>query len=296
MALQTRAIKRRIKSVRNTRKITKAMELIAASKMRKAAAAVLGPRPYVQLAQQTVQALAQRLDVSHHPLLRRAEEGRRVLLVLFTSDRGLAGGYNANVIRAALAHAAKQPSGVTVEAIAVGRRGGEALHRAGIKVMALHTEMSDNPTFAETLPIGQLLVEEFSRGGYDRVVLAYTNYVSAVTQTPLVEELLPFAQPAASAAGDRAALGTEPLFEPSMGGVLDRLLPHIVEASVYQAILEAAASEHASRMMAMRSASDAAIDMIDSLTLSFNQARQAGITQEIAEISGGKAALETRSD
>ena len=292
MALQTRAIKRRIKSVKNTRKITKAMELIAASKMRKATAAVTGPRPYVRLARETVRALAGRVDVSLHPLLRASTEVKNALLLVFTSDRGLAGGYNANAIRAALSRAASYGPRVKVDALCIGKRGAEAMHRAGISVVGVYTEMTDAPTFEEVLPLGQFASLEFTKGAYDRVDLCYTEFVSAMVQKPMVEPLFPFTLGAVETPAPAASL-QDPLFEPDPKGVMDRLLPRVAEAAVYQAVLEAAASEHASRMLAMRSASDAALDMIDSLTLTFNQARQAGITQEIAEISGGKAALES---
>lgn len=287
MALQTRAIKRRIKSVKNTRKITKAMELISAAKMRKATAAALGPRPYVRLARETVRALVGRTETNLHPLLRRPEHVKRVLLIAFSSDRGLAGGYNANAIRSALAATANVPPGTVLDALCVGKRGAEALHRAGVHVVGVHAELADAPTFADVQPVARFAVEGFAQGTYDEVVLAYTEFVSAVLQKPTRVTLLPFA-PMEVEAGQAGDL----LFEPSPKRVMDRLLPHLAEAAVYQAVLEAAASEHAARMLAMRSASDAALEMIDSLTLTFNQARQAGITQEIAEISGGKAALE----
>ena len=293
MPVQTRVIKRRIKSVRNTRKITKAMELIAASKMRKATSAVMGPRPYVRMALETVRVLARRLDVTQHPLLQQHDKVKRVLMLVFTSDRGLAGGYNANAIRAALAQAATYASEVKVDAFCIGKRGAEAMHRLGFPIVAVHTEMADNPTFEEVLPLGRFVIDEYTKGVYDEVVLAYTDFVSAVLQKPTVVSLLPFVL--ATEPGKKKP-GEDPTFEPSAEFVLNRLLPRVIETTVYQAILEAAASEHASRMLAMRNASDAALDMIDSLTLTFNQARQASITQEIAEISGGKAALEERSE
>lgn len=292
MAVQTRAIKRRIKSVRNTRKITRAMELIAASKMRKATVAVLGPRPYLKLAWETVQGLAPRVNMSAHPLLARRAEVKRVLLVLFTSDRGLAGGYNANAVRAAVQAAAAFGPGVKIDAMCIGKRGAEAFHRLGFSVIAEYTELADNPSFEEILPIARLAITEFLNGTYDKVDLVYTDFVSAISQKPIVRELLPLAMPNEEV----PSVGEEPLFEPTAAAVLERLLPRVLEASVYQAVLEAAASEHAARMLAMHSATDAAGDMIDSLSLAFNQARQAGITQEIAEISGGKAALETSSE
>ena len=289
MAVQTRTIKRRIKSVKNTRKITKAMELVAASKMRKAISSVIGSRPYSKLAWETVKSLTRTMDTSVHPLLKRQSEVKRVLLVLITSDRGLAGGFNTNIIKKARENIRTLGSGVDIQTICIGKRGADAMRRLQIPMMASFLEITNNTKFEEVLPIGRMIINEFKKGSFDRVLVAYTDFVSAVTQTPLILELLPLG-------GDQedqeSKQTQEPLFEPSPALVLDQLLPRLVETMVYQAILESSASEHSARMLAMRSASDSAGDMLQDLTFTFNQARQAGITQEIAEISSGKAALE----
>ncbi len=316
MAVQTRAIKRRIKSIRNTRKITKAMELVAASKMRKAVNAVLGTRPYARLAWSTVLAIVTASarggsafggEGKLHLLLRQPEKIKKVLMLVLASDRGLAGGFNANILRKTLAAIALLGPGVEIEAISIGKRAADAMRKAKKPVIASFTEVTNNPKFEEVLPIGRLIINEFTKGTYDKVVLCYTDFVSALSQKPVVLDLLPLTTPEAM-----KGLGTlgqqneqritnneqqkisEYLFEPSPEDVLGRILPRLMETMVYQAVLESAASEHSARMMAMRSASDAAADMIDALTFTFNQARQAGITQEIAEISSGKAALEKR--
>ena len=162
------------------------------------------------------------------------------------------------------------------------------MRRLQIPMMASFLEITNNTKFEEVLPIGRMIINEFKKGSFDRVLVAYTDFVSAVTQTPLILEILPLG----SDQDQELKQTQEPLFEPSPALVLDQLLPRLVETMVYQAILESSASEHSARMLAMRSASDSAGDMLQDLTFTFNQARQAGITQEIAEISSGKAALE----
>lgn len=304
MALQTRAIKRRIKSVRNTRKITKAMELVAGSKMRKAVSGVLGTRPYARLAWDTVLKIGSVTDTASHPLLKRHDEATSVLVILITSDRGLAGGFNANMIRRTVAEITSYGADVRVDTITIGKRGADAMRRAGKPILASFTDVSNNPKFEDVLPIGRMVVGEYAKGTYRKVVVAYTDFVSAIAQRPIILDLLPLGKPddtreLGEVRSDSPQLPTanpqrprEYTFEPSPLAVLDRMLPRLVETMVYQAVLESSASEHSSRMLAMRNASDSASEMIDALTFTFNQARQAGITQEIAEISSGKAALD----
>ena len=169
------------------------------------------------------------------------------------------------------------------------------MRRAGQRILASFTEITNNTKFEEVLPIGRMVIHEFSSGRFDKTLLVYTDFVSAISQKPMMLELLPVGEGEGEGEGSRRlqpASVSEYTFEPSPSDVLDKILPRLVETMVYQAVLEAAASEHSSRMMSMRSASDNAAEMIDDLTFTFNQARQAGITQEIAEISSGKAALE----
>lgn len=287
MAVQTRAIKRRIKSVKNTRKITKAMELVAASKMRKAVSAVSNARPFSQVAWNTVRLIAQKVDTSLHPLLARSKTQKNVFVVLMTSDRGLAGGFNSNVIRKARDLVKSLKEEVSVRAICVGKRGTEAMKRMKIPVTASFDDLTNKVKFEDIVPIAKFIMNEFIDGKVDTVYIVTTDFVSAMTQKPIVTTLLPLDAPEVinESAGSF-------LFEPSPQEVLNALLPRIMETMMFQSVLESSASEHSARMMAMRSASDAAAEMIDDLTFTFNQARQAGITQEIAEISSGKAALE----
>lgn len=302
MAGQTKAIRRRIKSVTNTRKITKAMELVAASKMRKAMQSVLGTRPYARLAWNTVISIGSKIDTSMHPLLREQKELKRVLLLVISSDRGLAGGFNTNILRKTFEQIKLLGSEVEIQTVCVGKRSIDAMRRANKPVLASFMDMANNPKFEDVLPIGRLLIDEFTKGNYDKVLVAYTDFVSALTQRPVILELLPLGTPEQTAVlGNMNEGGNEVsfasandyTFEPSPQTVLDRILPRLVETMIFQAILESAASEHSARMMAMRSASDAAKDMLGDLTFTYNQARQAGITQEIAEISSGAAALES---
>ena len=300
MAVQTRAIKRRIKSVKNTRKITKAMEMVAASKMRKAVNAVLGTRPYAQLAWNTVLSIGQKVDTQLHPLLAQPEEVRRVLIVLITSDRGLAGGYNTNMIRSVKEVIDGFDDEVQVETVCLGKRGADAMRRMKVPILASFTELTNKPAFEDVLPIGRMVIDEYTQGRFDRVLLAYTDFQSALSQVPVVLDLLPLSRPEevkelGAVKGEEMSVTVderEYAFAPSPQAVLDQILPRLVETMMYQAVLEGAASEHSARMMAMRSATDAAGDMLEELTFTYNQARQAGITQEIAEISSGKAALE----
>jgi len=285
MGSNTRSLKRRIVSVKNTRKITKAMEMVAASKMRRAVSGVLGTRPYTTLAWETVRAIAAVTDPSTHPLLAPRKQVKRILFILYTSDRGLCGGFNTRMVKEALQKMGTYHD-AQIDVVAVGKRGAQAAKRVNKKIVAAFEQLTNNPQFVDTLPISKLILQSYLDGTYDKVVIGYTDYISAVTQIPRVTELLPLKQ----------ELATGPVveytFEPSPTAVLDFILPRIVETIVWQALLETAASEHSARMLAMHSATDAAKDMISDLTFTYNQIRQAGITREIAEISSGKAALE----
>lgn len=263
------------------------MELVAASKMRRAVAAVLRTRPYAKEAWATVQSVLAASPNLAHRLLAPQPEATQTLLVLFSSDRGLAGGFNVNMIRTALTEARSLGTD-QVEVLAVGRRGADALERAGVSVAARFPALSNNPSFVDLLPAARLALEGFLSGKYKAVKLGFTNYISGITQKPTIVDLLPLSPELT----DTKASTADYIFEPSAALVLDRILPAIAETMLWQALLESTASEHAARMMAMKSASDAAKDMLGALTFTYNQARQAGITQEIAEISSGKAALE----
>ncbi len=300
MAANAKTIKRRIKSIANTKKITKAMELVAASKMRRAVNSVLATRPFAQLSWNTVRAVAKAVgEKFSHPLLSENKEAEKTLFVVFSSDRGLAGAFNANIARATL-KAIKSVDG-PVEVISVGRRGGMVMNREKIPVIASFEGLTNKPIFADTIPISNLVLEEYKKKTYKKVIVVYMDFVSAITQRPELVELLPLSSPEEfKNLGDaeekkediKIVEAKEYTFEPNPQQVLDRVLPRLIETMIYQALLETAASEHSARMMAMRNASDAATDMLKDLTFTYNQIRQAGITQEIAEISSGAAAIE----
>ncbi|MBI2552628.1 F0F1 ATP synthase subunit gamma [Candidatus Uhrbacteria bacterium] len=346
MPVSTRIIKRRIKSISNTKKITKAMELVSASKMRRAVNATLGTRPYANLGWETVGELAKVTDAAHHALLRQPEKMERALVVLVSSDRGLCGGFNAQMakrviefvrlnsvswrndgVRMASKHD-RQSDAITtpknaikIDFLTVGKKGTDLARRLGWNIVATFNNLSNNPRITDVRPVAQLAITDFVAGKYDAVYLAYTDFISSIRQVPNVKQLLPLTKEVVAGGihnppqpsltlreGDRSVpplrvRGGEEglrsanysysyLFEPTPAEVLDGMLPRLVEVQVYQAILESSASEHSARMVAMKNASDAARDMIDDLTFTFNQARQATITREIAEISAGKAALE----
>lgn len=327
MPVATKAIKRRITSVKNTRKITKAMELVAASKMRRAVEAALGTRSYAQYAWDVLQHIAAAPNVVQHPLLE-VRPVHSILMILITSNRGLCGGLNANVIRKAVelirephsmaSHRIDtvppaQENNVTVDLITVGKKGERSVSKLGAPVIASFVDFSDTPTYSQTQPIAQMAMEAYTKKQYEKVVVVFSDFVSVLTQRPKVRQLLPISsidlekmlveikrlaeKPLMAGNGEpRPALHSgvpeqEYVFEPNPEQVLTILLPRLVEVQLYQSLLESSASEHSARMMAMRSASDAAKDMIEDLVFTLNRARQAGITQEIAEISSGMSAI-----
>lgn len=311
MAKGTREIRRKIKSVKNTRQITKAMELVAASKMRRAVSNTMALRPYARLAQALLVSLAQRLGSTStqvlHPLLSEREV-HRVLVVVVGTDRGLCGGLNTQLFRSLqvfLREEEKKPLKPEFSFVALGRKAQEFLRRSGRKVVAAYPAMSNHPKLGDTYPISRMILQEYEKGTYDKVMLVYTDFVSAITQKPNVRRLLPLSRKALdemideiagrpmseSAVAKEAESLNEYLFEPSPKEVLEMLLPRLTEMQIYQSILEATASEHAARMFAMRNASDNAADFISDLTLTYNRIRQAGVTAELAEISAGRAAL-----
>ncbi len=320
MPISPRIIKGRIKSVRNTRKITKAMELVAASKMRKSVQMTLASRSYSGTARELVNRIRALVDPSLHTFL--SGTGDRVqgagtdgtrnpvtgtLVIVAASDRGLCGGFNAQILKKTLEFLRNRGE-KDIRIVSVGRRAEAAVRRAGYDVLAAFPAISNAPSFEGAMPVGRLAVQEFSSGAVNRIFIAYTDFKSAIVQIPIVEQLLPIipeeelasrASPVASrddtdedeTTRDSRLANVGP-FEPSPSFILDHLLPRLVETRIYQALLESSASEHSARMMAMRSATDNASSMIDDLTFTSNQARQAGITREISEISAGKAALE----
>lgn len=287
-----REVRRRIASVRNIAQITRAMQMVAASRMKRAQDAILAARPYSDELRAALARVVAAVDAEVDPLLARRPV-RRVGLVVVTTDRGLVGSLNTNAVRAVLRHVAEVSTaggdGVEVSAITVGRKGRDALRRAGIPIAAHFTQFGDRPSFAEVTPVARLVSEDFIAGTYDRVELAYSTFINTLSQRPVLRTVLPV---------ERLTMGEEEqesndeyLFEPSPEAVLSRLLPHFVAVDIYRAVLENRASEQSAQMVAMRSATDNANELIGDLELVYNKTRQANITREMTEIASGAEAL-----
>jgi F-type H+-transporting ATPase subunit gamma len=301
MGAQIRVYKRRIKSVTATKKITKAMEMIAASRIVKAQRQVAASSPYADELTRAVTAVATGSNTKH-PLTTEVENPTRAAVLLITSDRGLAGGYSANAIKAADRLVERlRVEGKEVDSYIVGRKAVAYYSFREREVQKSWTGFSDSPQYGNAKDVAAPLIESVQRetaeGGVDELHIVFTEFVSMMTQTPVARRLLPLSlseeERSAAAAEHTGKSGILPLyeFEPSAEGVLDALLPRYVESRVYNALLQAAASEHAARRRAMKSATDNAEDLIKSLTRLANAARQADITQEISEIVGGASAL-----
>lgn len=294
---QVRALRDRIRSVGNTAKVTRAMELVAASKMRRAQDNALRARPY---AQQMIQVLAQLAGQAAeggaevgHPLLE-SREVKSVLYVHITADRGLAGGLNSNMNRAGASLLLEyQPDVERVAVLPVGRKGRDFFRRAGMELVADFSELGDFPAFEDVRPIARIIMDDFLSGKVDKVVLGYQRFVNAAIQRPTTLPLLPIEPPADLGAEAGATRHVDFIIEPSPEALLDTLLPRFVEMQVYAAVLEARASEQSARMVAMRQATDAANEMVEDLNLAYNKARQESITAELLDLVGGVAALES---
>ena len=289
-----RAIKQRIGAVENTSKVTRAMELVAASKMRRAQDRALSARPYATQMRQVLSQLsgyaASAGDDAIHPLLAQREI-KNFALIHITSDRGLAGGLNANMNRAsASVTLERQPEVDQVSVLSVGRKGRDFFRRAGFPMLAEFTELGDFPSSSDVLPIARIVMEDYIAGNLDQVFIGYQTFVNPAVQRPTIRQILPV-QPPEGEDGEESA-NIDFIFEPSPEALLETLLPRYVEMQVFEAILEAQASEQSARMVAMRQATDAATEMVADLTLTYNKARQELITGELLDIVGGKAALE----
>lgn len=293
-----REIKRRIRSVKNIAQVTRALEAVSASKVRRAQAQVLATRPYAEQAWEILTSLALQAGVgaSMHPLLA-TRPVNRVDLIVITGDRGLAGPYNYNVVRQAMEFIRDQRAPVQV--VAVGRKGRELLIRAKQNVVAEFSNLSAAPTALEVSPIGRIVVDDFRSGQADEVYIAYTDFISTLQQRATVKRVLPLkiedaqrALPEYTVGADAGRLTRrEYLYEPGREGLLDALIPRFIQLQVYQAILESLASEHSARMVAMRNATDSARELVGTLTLTYNKARQQSITNELLDIAGGAEAL-----
>ena len=276
-----REIRRRIGSVGNIKQITRAMQFVAASKLRRAQDATLASRPYSDKLDEVLADVAAVVDPDEHPLLAAEGDGPR-LIVLFTSDRGMAGSLNTNTIR----FAAHEISGSSdeLQVVTVGRKGTAAMRRAHVPLAASFDGLGDKPAFTDILPLARLITDDFLAGTYSKVDLLYPAFVSTLVQRPEMKRLLPVKPDPDHLEG---IPGHQFIFEPSPTRVLEHLMPRYVATRLFQAVLELTASEQSSRMVAMRNATDNAQELIDDLTLTYNKVRQSNITNEMIEIATG---------
>jgi F-type H+-transporting ATPase subunit gamma len=282
----TKEIRRRIKSIRNTAQITKAMQMVAASKMRRAQQQALAGRPYATVMNKVFVSLQKRTDPKLHPLLQ-VREVRKELVIVISTDKGLAGALNTNLLREA-ARFAPAKTGYVV----AGRKARQFLARTKRELLA-DFELKDAPTFVETKPISNFVMEKFLKAEVDKVSVLFTHFINTINQRPVVETLLPIS------AFDLPKGGTEEandpflgyVFEPRAEAVLDSMLPYYVQYQVFQNVLDARASEHSARMVAMKNATDNALQFIKDLTLEYNKMRQESITNELLEIATAQMAL-----
>jgi len=289
-----REMRLRIKSVKNISQVTRALETVSASKVRKAINAVMATRPYATKAWQVLKHVSEQPGRdSLHPLLAHRDEVKRTLVVVITGDRGLAGAYNSNVIRFTAQRF--DASATPTQYIAVGRKGRDLLIRRSKKVIADFSNLPAAPTFTDISAIGRLAVEEFSTGKVDEVYLVYTSFVNMGRQVANVKKLLPLELEGEGRVRDFEHTAHGPAaayeYEPDMRGILDEIIPRFTALQVYQAVLESQASEHAARMVAMRNATDNAKELVGALQLAYNKVRQQGITNDILDIVGGAEAL-----
>jgi len=281
-------IKRRIKSVKNTQQITKAMKMVSAAKLKRAQDEITAARPYAVKMLSLITSLASKTSPESHPLLTVREDVSRIGVVLITSDRGLCGGFNTQMLRTA-DRFLREKSGVEAHLYLVGRRGTDHFKKRSAAIMHSRNVGNVRPNYADAVKIAQDVITAYLAGELDEVYIIYSEFKSALTQTPIVQKVLPVPPP--EGAGEEEEASVEFKFEPSMEAVLAALLPKYVEVQAFRALLETAASEHGARMSSMDSASKNASSMIGSLTLKYNRIRQAAITKELMEIIGGAEAL-----
>jgi len=282
-----REIRTKIKSIQNTKKVTRALEMVSASKIRKAQERMRASRPYVSAMRSIIGNLANaQTDYPHPYLIER--EAKRIGYIIVTSDRGLCGGLNANQFRMLLADIRRwQEQKIEVDVVCIGNKGSQFFKRLNLNFLGSVTHLGDKPELSKMIGVVKLMLDAYAAGKIDRVFVAYNDFVNTMTQKPRVDTLLPL--PAADR--EPATHSWDYLYEPDAKTVLDDVLVRYVESLVFQAVLENLASEHAARMVAMKAATDNAGNLINTLTLVYNKARQAAITQEIAEIVGGAAAV-----
>jgi F-type H+-transporting ATPase subunit gamma len=293
-----RDIRRRIRSIRNTAKITKAMELVAASRLRRAQMRVTAARPYADAIRVLVAELGAAAPTAGgalHPLLVQRDV-HTVGVLLVTPDRGLAGALNTNIIRRATEVILEQErgDGRSVEVVTVGRKGQDFLARRGRKLLGTFTGMVASVKYDDVIPIARVITDSFINGSIDRAVLVYPRFISTLSQRPEVVQLLPIV-PSETPAGQERTRKLDYIFEPDPQSILEQLLPRYVEVLIYQAILETAASFFSAQMVAMRNATDNAKDLVESLSLTYNKVRQANITSQVTEIASAAEAMAANS-
>jgi F-type H+-transporting ATPase subunit gamma len=293
-----RDIRRRIKGVKSTGKITRAMEMISAVKMRKAVTAVLSIRPYAESAIELLRQLDAAVGSERHPLLTERPV-KKELYVIIASNRGLCGAFNAQIVKK-VRQVLKEDASREKCFITIGKKGDMAVRRMQGDIVASFPDVLGNPAAEGMRGVARIIMDEFGSGRVDRVVMIYTDYISMLSQTVKVRALLPVAikdtkkalnEMSAGVSEEKGELKAEYVIEPAPAVVLERMIPRLIEMELYHAVLESNASQESARMMAMRNATDAAKDMVSDLTLAYNQIRQGKITQEIAELSAGMAAV-----
>ena len=283
-----REIRTKIKSVNNTRKVTRALEMVSASKIRKAQDLMRASRPYSRAMRQVIGHLAHANVEFKHPFLVERETIKRVGYVIISTDRGLCGGLNTNLFRKAISDIRTwQDKGVEVDLVCIGQKAVQLFRRLKVNMVGSVTHLGERPQIAQLIGVIKVMLDAYSGGQIDRLQLVYNDFVNTMTQRSTIDQLLPL-PPSSDLAGTHA---WDYLYEPDPETVLEHVLTRYIESLVYQAVLENLASEHAARMVAMKAASDNATKAIGSLTLVYNKARQAAITQEISEIVGGAAAV-----
>lgn len=283
-----REIKTKIKSVQNTRKVTRALEMVSASKIRKAQDRMKASRPYARAMKQLISHLAQANPEFQHPYLLERKDVKRVGYIVVSSDRGLAGGLNNNMFRKLLTDIRKwHDQGVEVDVVTIGQKATVFFRRIKVNMVASVTHLGDTPHVEQLIGVIKTLLDSYDENNLQRVFLCYNDFVNTMTQRAAFDQLLPLPQ----AEEQLAKHAWDYIYEPDAQTVLEHVMTRYIESLVYQAVMENVASEHAARMVAMKSASDNATKLIGTLNLVYNKARQAAITQEISEIVGGAAAV-----
>jgi F-type H+-transporting ATPase subunit gamma len=284
----TKEIRNKIKSVQSTRKITKAMELVAASKMRRAQERMRAARPYAEKIRNVAAHISYANPEYRHPFLIARDTVKRVGIIVITTDKGLCGGLNTNVLRMVLNQYKQwQSEGEEIDVCCIGGRGLGFMHRLGANVISEATGLGDRPTLQDLIGAVKVMLDGYSEDRFDRVLIFYTRFINTMKQEPVMEQLLPLT-------GERIGIpegSWDYIYEPEAKGVLDQVLTRYIESVVYQGLSENMASEQSARMVAMKSASDNAASLIDELTLVYNKSRQAAITNELSEIVAGAAAV-----